>query len=42
MVVRYAISAYRHLSCQLKSHSWRVVLDTTLCNEVCQLFAAGL
>ena len=42
MVVGYTISAYHHLSCQLKSNSWRVVLDATLCNEVCQWLAAGL
>jgi hypothetical protein len=42
MVFGYTISAYRPFSCQPKSHSWRVVLDTTLCNEVCQWFAASL
>jgi len=41
MVYWYAISAYRHLSCELESHSWRGVLDTTLCDTVCQWLAAG-
>jgi hypothetical protein len=34
-----AISAYQ--SCEFKSHSWRGVVDTTLCNIVCQWLAAG-
>jgi hypothetical protein len=37
-----AISAYHHLSCELESLSWQVVLDTTLCDKVCQWLAAGL
>jgi hypothetical protein len=41
MVVGYAISVYRHLSCQLESHSWRGVLDTTLCGQFVSYFAAG-
>ena len=32
----YAISAYHHLSCEFESSSWRGVLDTTLCDKVCQ------
>ena len=32
----YAISAYHHKNCDLKSRSWRGVLDTTLCDKVCQ------
>jgi hypothetical protein len=31
-----AISAYHHYSCEFESRSWRGVLDTTLCNKVCQ------
>jgi hypothetical protein len=37
----YTISAYHHLSCEFKSHSWRGVLDTTLCDKVCLWLAAG-
>jgi hypothetical protein len=29
----YAISVYHHQSCELESHSWRGVLDTTLCDQ---------
>jgi len=40
MVVRfttiYVISAYHHSRCEFESSSWRDVLDTTLCNKVCQ------
>ena len=32
----YAISAYRHQSCEFEPRSWRNVLDTTLCDKVCQ------
>ena len=32
----YTISAYHHLSCEFEPHSWRGVLDTTLCDKVCQ------
>jgi len=35
----YAISAYHHYSCEFESCSWRGVLDTTLCNKVCQWLA---
>jgi len=35
-IATYAISAYHHYSCDLESHSWRVVVDTTLCDKVCQ------
>jgi hypothetical protein len=31
-----AIVAYRHLSCEFEPHSWRGVLDKTLCDEVFQ------
>jgi hypothetical protein len=45
MVVRFittcAISAYHHLSCEFESRSWRGVLDTTLCDEVCQWLVTG-
>ena len=37
----YAISAYHHLNCEFESHSWLVVLDTTLCDKVCQWLATG-
>jgi len=36
-----AISAYHHYSGEFKSHSWRGVLDTTLCDKVCQRLATG-
>jgi len=32
----YAIIAYHHESCEFESCSLRGVLDTTLCNKVCQ------
>ena len=31
-----AISAYRHQHCEFEPHSWQGVLDTTLCDKVCQ------
>jgi hypothetical protein len=37
-----AISAYYHKSWESESNSWQVVLDTTLCDKVCQWFATGL
>jgi hypothetical protein len=33
----YVISANQHLGCAFKSHSCRGVLDTTLCDKVCNL-----
>ena len=36
-----AISAYHHLSCEFEPRSWRGVLDTTLCDQVCQWLATG-
>ena len=36
----YAISAYHLWSCEIESHSWRGVLDTTLRDKVCQWLAA--
>ena len=36
-----AICAYHHYSCEFESHSWRGVLETTLCDQVCQLLVAG-
>ena len=36
-----AISTYHHYSCVFESCSWRVVLDTTLCDKVCQLLVRG-
>ena len=37
-----AISAYHHSSYKFKPSSWRGVFDTTLCDKVCQRFAADL
>jgi hypothetical protein len=31
-----AINAYHHQRCEFESRSWRGVLDTTLCDKVCQ------
>jgi hypothetical protein len=31
-----AIRAYRHYSCEFEPGSWRGVLDTTLCDKICQ------
>ena len=36
MTTTCAIVAYHHLSCEFEPHSWRGVLDKTLCDEVCQ------
>jgi len=36
-----AISAYHHLRCELESCSWGGVLDTTLCDKVCQWLGEG-
>jgi len=36
-----AISAYRHWSCDFYARSWRGVLNTTLCDKVCQWLATG-
>jgi hypothetical protein len=37
-----AIIAYHHLSCEFEPHSWRGVLDKTLCDKACQWFATDL
>jgi hypothetical protein len=37
-----AIVAYHHLSYKFEPHSWRGVLDKTLCDKVCQWLATGL
>ena len=38
----YAISAYHHSSsCEFESPSWQLVLDTTLCDKVCQWLTTG-
>ena len=31
-----AIGACHHYSCEFESNSWQGVLDTTLCDKVCQ------
>ena len=45
MVARFtatcAISGYHYSSCEFEPRSWRVVLDTKLCDKVCQLLATG-
>ena len=46
MVVEFtttcAIVAYHHLSCEFEPHSWRGVLDKTVCDKVCQWLATGM
>ena len=37
----YAIIAYQHQSCEFEFCSWRGVLDTTLCDKVCQWLGTG-
>ena len=37
----YAFRAYHHQRCEFESRSWRIVLDTTLYDKVCQWLAAG-
>ena len=37
-----AITVYEHKRCEFEPPSWRDVLDTTLCDEVCQWLAASL
>ena len=36
-----AISAYHHWSCEFEPPSWLVVLDTIVCDKVCQWLATG-
>ena len=36
-----AISVYHHLSCEFEPSSCQDVLDTTLCDKVCQWLAKG-
>jgi len=36
-----AMSAYHHWSCEFEPPSWRVVLDTTLCDKICHCLATG-
>jgi hypothetical protein len=36
-----AISAYHHYSCEFQPCSWQGVLDTTLCDKVCQWLVTG-
>jgi len=36
-----AISVYHHKSCEFESHSRGSVLDTTLCDKVCQRLERG-
>ena len=39
MVITLSLISYKR--CEFESRSWRGVLDTTLCDKVCLLFAAG-
>ena len=36
-----AIRAYHRYRFEFEFHSWRDVLDTTLCDKICQLLVAG-
>ena len=36
-----AINAYQRLSCEFEPCSWQGVLDTTLCDKVCQWQVGG-
>ena len=40
-VCNFVNPAYNHLSCELDSSSWWGVLDTTLCDKVCQWLVSG-
>ena len=37
----YVITAYHHWCCEFGPRSWRGVIDTTLCDKVCQWLATG-
>jgi hypothetical protein len=39
--VKNESSICHHSFCEFESHSWRGVLDTTLCDKVCQWLVAG-
>ena len=39
--ITYAINDYNHYSCEFESRLWLGVLDTTLCDNVCQWLTAG-
>jgi len=40
--ITYAINAYHHWCYVFEPRSWRAVLDTTVCDNVCQWLATGL
>ena len=40
-ITTYEISAYHDSICEFEPLSWRGVIDTTLCDKVCQWVAAG-
>jgi len=35
-ITTYANSAYHHLSFEFESRSWRDVINTALCDKICQ------
>ncbi len=41
LTTTYVISANHHYSCEFEPRSWRGVLDTTICDKVCQWLEAG-
>jgi hypothetical protein len=40
-IYNYLCNAYHHLNWEFESYSWRGVLDTTLCDKVCQWLVTG-
>ena len=41
VTIACTISAYHQYSCEFEPRAWRCVLDTTLCDKVCQSLATG-
>jgi hypothetical protein len=41
VITAFVITAYHYWSSEFKFRSWRGVLDTTLCDKVCQWLATG-
>ena len=41
LTITSAISVYHHWICEFEPHSWRGVLNTTLCDKACQWLTTG-
>jgi hypothetical protein len=41
LTATFAISAYHHQYCEFKPRSWWSVLETTICDKVCQWLTTG-